>query len=119
VWRGEDGSGGERGLDRFTVAERMTLFHDGPHGPEPMWLWLNERGLPFRIHSWEGVFATANRHCATVLTPPERVGMDPHKVHAPYATPHSTRHSFARYMLVVTAMLVVILPTLQLAAIRW
>ncbi|CAA0123170.1 Tyrosine recombinase XerC [Mycolicibacterium vanbaalenii] len=101
VWRGNDGSGGERELDRFTVSERMTLFHDGPHGPEPMWLWLNERGLPFRIHSWEGVFTTANRRCATVLTPPERVGMDPHKVHAPYATPHSTRHSFALYMLVV------------------
>lgn len=101
VWRDEEDAVGGCELGRLTVTERMTLFVEGTHGPEPMWLWLNERGLPFRIHSWDGVFATANRRCAALLTPPERRQMDPHKAYAPYATPHSTRHSFALYMLVV------------------
>jgi hypothetical protein len=33
------------------------------------------------------------------------MGLDPHRVHAPYATPHSARHSFALYMLVVLNVL--------------
>jgi len=36
-----------------------------------------------------------------VLTPASRIGLDPHRVFAPYATLHSARHSFALYMLVV------------------
>ncbi|MFD9499993.1 hypothetical protein [Streptomyces sp. NPDC060035] len=66
-----------------------------------MWLWLNEQGLPFQPHSWEGVFRTANQRCERVLTPPKHQGLDPHKIYAPYATPHSARNSFALYMLVV------------------
>ncbi len=100
-WRTQAGVAGERPLDSLTVAERMLLYTEGPNGPEPLWLWLNERGLPFHPHSWEGVFTTANRRCQQVLTPPNRVGLDPHQVFAPYATPHSARHSFALYMLVV------------------
>ncbi|MBO2466248.1 site-specific integrase [Actinomadura violacea] len=100
-WRDLDGAPGERELDKLTWQERTLLFTEGPHGPEPLWLWLNEEGLPFLPHSWEGVFRTANQRCERVLTPPKRLGMDPHKVYAPYATPHSGRHSFALYMLVV------------------
>lgn len=100
-WRDRDGVVGERRLDHLTVDERMLLFTEGPHGPEPLWLWLNERGLPFLPHSWDGVFNTANQRCEKVLTPPDRVGLDPYQVFAPYATPHSARHSFALYMLVV------------------
>jgi integrase len=100
-WRGQDGVIGERALDLLTARERMLLFTDGLHGPEPLWLWLSEQGVPFRPHSWEGVFRTANLRCERVLTPPEHQGMDPHRVYAPYATPHSARHSFALYMLVV------------------
>lgn len=83
------------------VRERMTLFTEGPHGQEPLWLWLNEQGMPFRPRSWDGVFRTANQRCTKVLTPPRYLGMDPYQVFAPYATPHSARHSFALYMLVV------------------
>ena len=101
TWRDQDGATGRRELNTLTVTERMTLFIDGRHGPEPLWLWLNEQGLPFQVHSWDGVFTTANRRCARLLTPPQRLRFDPHKVYAPYATPHSTRHSFALYMLVV------------------
>jgi site-specific recombinase XerD len=100
-WREEDGTVGELPLRELTVQERMLLFTEGPHGPEPLWLWLNEGGMPFGPHSWEGVFRAANKRCEQVLTPPGRIGLDPHQVFAPYATPHSARHSFALYMLVV------------------
>lgn len=95
----EPGGRGERALDLLTWQERATLFVEGPQGPEPLWLWLSERGLPFYPHSWNGVFRTANQRCRQVLTPPGRP--DPHRVYAPYATPHAGRHSFALFMLVV------------------
>lgn len=101
TWCDQTGAKGQRELSALTVNERMTLFVEAEHGPEPLWLWLNEQGLPFHVHSWEGVFTTANRRCEALLTPRMRLGFDPHKVYAPYATPHSTRHSFALYMLVV------------------
>jgi integrase len=104
-WREKDGTAGELPLSRLTAEERMLLFTEGPHGLEPLWLWLNERGMPFAVHSWEGVFTAANERCERVLTPPGRVGLDPHQVFAPYATPHSARHSFALYMLVVLNIL--------------
>ncbi|MFI8991575.1 site-specific integrase [Streptomyces antimycoticus] len=100
-WRDRSGAVGERELGRLTWQERTLLFEEGPHGPEPLWLWLNEQGLPFHPHSWEGVFRTANQRCERVLTPPEHLRKDPHQVFAPYATPHSARHSHALFMLVV------------------
>lgn len=71
----------------------MTLFVEGPSGPEPLWLWLNESGLPFRPASWENVFRSASQRCAEVLA---GVVAEP-----PFCTPHMARHSFALYMLVV------------------
>ncbi|CAL9585546.1 integrase [Streptomyces sp. enrichment culture] len=100
-WCDRDGVVGERELNELTWQQRMLLFTEGPGGPEPLWLWLNEQGLPFLPHSWENVFRAANERCKRVLTPPEHQGMDPHKVYAPYATVHSARHSFALFMLVV------------------
>ncbi|MEW2522324.1 site-specific integrase [Actinacidiphila alni] len=100
-WCDQDGVIGEQELDLLTWQERMLLFEEGPHGPEPLWLWLNERGLPFQPSSWENVFRTANQRCERILTPPEHLRRDPHQVFAPYATAHSGRHSFALYMLVV------------------
>jgi site-specific recombinase XerD len=100
-WVDRNGVAGRHLLNRLPITERAMLFTDGAHGPEPLWLWLNEQGLPFHPHSWNGVFRTANQRCEAVLTPPERLRMDPHKVYAPYATVHSARHSFALYMLVV------------------
>jgi hypothetical protein len=104
-WREKDGTVGECPLSKLTVEERMLLFTEGPRGLEPLWLWLNERGMPFGVHSWDGVFREANERCERVLTPPSRVGLDPHQVFAPYATSHSARHSFALYMLVVLNVL--------------
>jgi site-specific recombinase XerD len=100
-WRDQDGVEGAHELSLLTVEERMLLFTEGPDGPEPLWLWLNQQGMPFAPHSWEGVFRTANQRCEQVLTPPHRLGKDPYQVYAPYATPHSARHSFALFMLIV------------------
>jgi integrase len=104
-WRWLDGSAGGCPLSEMTVEERMLLFTERPQGLEPLWLWLNEEGMPFGVHSWNGVFATANDRCERVLTPADRIGLDPHQVFAPYATPHSARHSFALYMLIVLNVL--------------
>lgn len=54
-WRDPHGRAGERELDLLSVRERMLLFTEGSHGAELLWLWLNERGMPFRPHSWDGV----------------------------------------------------------------
>jgi integrase len=104
-WRELDGAAGQCLLSELTIDERKLLFTEGPKGLEPLWLWLNERGMPFGVHSWDGVFTTANKRCERVLTPPDRIGFDPHRVYAPYATVHSARHSFALYMLVALNVL--------------
>jgi site-specific recombinase XerD len=92
-WVDRDGTVGKTPLTDAPVEERMTYFAEGPAGPEPLWLWLNEQGLPFHPESWENVFRTASDRCDDVLGP---VMAEP-----PFCTPHMCRHSFALYMLVV------------------
>ncbi|WP_369362315.1 integrase [Streptomyces sp. CG4] len=92
-WRDQDGLVGQTPLTEATVDERMSLSIEGPAGPEPLWLWLNEAGLPFHTAFREGVFRTANDRCESVLEP---VMSEP-----PFCTPHMARHSFALVMLVV------------------
>ncbi|MFE2936958.1 site-specific integrase [Streptomyces sp. NPDC059278] len=98
-WCNRRGVTGRIALTEATADERMTWYTDGPAGVEPLWLWLNEMGLPFQPHSWNNVFTAANQRCRAVLDPEHR--LDPHRSRAPYATPHSCRHSFALYMLVI------------------
>jgi site-specific recombinase XerD len=102
-WCERDGVTGATELNLVTADQRMTFYTEGPHGPEPLWLWLNELGLPFQPHSWENVFAAANDRCGQVLAPEGRrpAWVMPGIVEAPYLTPHGCRHSFALYMLVV------------------
>ena len=73
------GRSGERPLSELTVRERMLLFTEGPHGLEPLWLWLNERGMPFGVHSWEGVFRDGQRALRAGPDPagPDRPGPAP------------------------------------------
>ncbi|MFD7550568.1 site-specific integrase [Streptomyces sp. NPDC059816] len=68
-WCDRDGVMGQTALAEATVRERMMLFAEGPEGPEPLWLWLNESGLPLCPASWEGVFRAANERCERVLSP--------------------------------------------------
>ncbi|MFC8829469.1 integrase [Streptomyces sp. NPDC057137] len=96
-WRDQDGMMGETSLIEATVEERMTFFTEGPLGPEPLWLWLNESGLPFHPDSWENVFRAASDRCEDVLSGA--------MAEPPFATPHMARHSFALYMLVVLSNL--------------
>jgi hypothetical protein len=92
---------GRIALTEADADERMTWFTEGPGGPEPLWLWLNEMGLPFQPHSWNNVFTAANLRCRAVLDEEPERRLDPHRSLAPNATPHSCRHSFALYMLVI------------------
>ncbi|MFF0474394.1 integrase [Streptomyces sp. NPDC004284] len=100
-WHDRDGVTGRVALTDALAEERMTWYTEGPAGPEPLWLWLSETGLPFQPHSWENVFTSANQRCQAVLDPEPERRLDPHRSQAPYATPHSCRHSFALYMLVI------------------
>lgn len=106
-WVDRAGMEGQQRLSRLTWRERQWLFLEGPEGPEPMWLWLTEQGLPMLPDRWDQVFRAANLRCEkTLLTTEERsVSRDLRiaevRGKTPYATPHATRHSFALYMLVV------------------
>ncbi|MFG2631421.1 tyrosine recombinase XerC [Streptomyces sp. NPDC048473] len=92
-WRDQDGLEGQTALAEATVEDRMSLLTKGPAGPEPLWLWLSESGLPFHPSSWEGVFRAGNTRCQRV--------MEPQTAAPPFCTPHMCRHSFALCMLVV------------------
>lgn len=88
-WRLEDGSERTLPFDRITIPERQKFFVQTPGGLEPLWLWLSETGMPFQSHSWENVFAAANRRVVMLV---DR--------RPPYCTPHMARHSFALIMLI-------------------
>ncbi|MCA1217839.1 integrase [Streptomyces sp. 8L] len=106
-WVDRNGVEGQQLLTRLGWQERQWLFLEGPQGPEPAWLWLTEQGMPMLPDRWNQVFTSTNSRCEEVLlTPAEReVGRDLRAVEVrgktPYATPHSTRHSFALYMLIL------------------
>ncbi|WP_349306363.1 hypothetical protein [Streptomyces hygroscopicus] len=106
-WVDRDGVVGSRELGRLGWRERQWLFLEGAEGPEPAWLWLSEQGMPMAPDRWNAVFRSANLRCEEVLlTPQERAlgrGFRLAEVRgrSPYATPHSARHSYALYMLVV------------------
>ncbi|MGW2858250.1 site-specific integrase [Streptomyces sp. NPDC001205] len=100
-WCARDGALGKTELNAASVHERMAFYIEGVQGPEPLWLWLNEQGLPFLPHSWEGVFTAANERCRTVLAVGRQDVAVRGVVEAPFLTPHGCRHSFALYMLVI------------------
>jgi site-specific recombinase XerD len=92
-WRDQDNQLGRTPLASASVTERMTMFREGQEGLEPLWLWLNESGLPLRPASWENVFRAASQRCVDVL--------QGRMTEPPVCTPHMCRHSFALHMLVV------------------
>ncbi|MFD8477714.1 tyrosine-type recombinase/integrase [Streptomyces globisporus] len=92
-WRDQEGREGQTPLSEATVTERMSYFTEGPVGPEPLWLWLNESGMPLCPASWQNVFRAASQRCRDELG---GVMDEP-----PWCTPHMCRHSFALHMLVV------------------
>uniref|UniRef100_A0AAU2VD13 Integrase n=1 Tax=Streptomyces sp. NBC_00003 TaxID=2903608 RepID=A0AAU2VD13_9ACTN len=111
-WVDRDGVEGEDELSGLDWRDRQWLFVEGPQGPEPAWLWLTEQGMPMLPDRWNGVFRTADLRCEEVLlTPKEReIGRDFRlpdvRGKSPWATPHSSRHSFALFMLILLNRLV-------------
>ncbi|MFD0076034.1 integrase [Streptomyces sp. NPDC127166] len=107
VWVDANGVVGERELSLLDMHERQWLFVEGPEGPEPAWLWLTEQGLPMLPDRWNGVFRLANLRCEEVLLTEKERKIDREfrlaevRDKTPYATPHSGRHSFALYMLIL------------------
>ncbi|MFF3513204.1 site-specific integrase [Streptomyces sp. NPDC002573] len=106
-WVDSNGVVSGRELSLLGWRERQWLFLEGPDGPEPVWLWLTEEGLPMVPDRWNGVFRNANLRCEEVLlTAKERAVKREFRLaevrgRSPYATPHSARHSFALYMLIL------------------
>lgn len=87
AWEDALGRSGEDPIRVLNEAERRRLFIEGPHGLEPLALWLTEGGIPMDYRSWEAVFRAASARC--------------HRLGKPItATPHACRHSFALKMLV-------------------
>ncbi|GAA2470337.1 integrase [Streptomyces mauvecolor] len=106
-WVDRNGVVGSQELSRLKWHERQWLFLEGPDGPEPVWLWLTEQGLPMLPDRWNSVFRMANLRCEKVLlTEKEQkitraLRLADVQSKSPYATPHSARHSFALYMLIL------------------
>lgn len=80
-------------VGQIGIEQRRRLLRVTDAGPEPMWLWLKEDGLPFQTDSWDGVFDAANERVLQCLGDADGRG-------AIYLTQHSLRHSYALYMLV-------------------
>jgi hypothetical protein len=68
-WRDRDGVIGQTPLAEATEEERMSFVTEGQDGPQPLWLWLNESGLPFRPGFVGCVFRAADERCEAVLSP--------------------------------------------------
>ncbi|WP_228838955.1 hypothetical protein [Nocardia amamiensis] len=106
-WVDRRGIEGSRALSLLDWRERQWLYIEGARGSEPAWLWLTEQGMPMLPDRWNAVFRQANLRCEQVLLSraerelPRAERIAEIRGKAPYATPHSARHSTALYMLIV------------------
>ncbi|MGW3935387.1 site-specific integrase [Streptomyces phaeochromogenes] len=106
-WVDWDGTVGEADLAGLDWRDRQRLFTEGPDGPEPLWLWLTEEGLPMLPDRWNTTFRLANLRCEEELLTereretPRHLRTAEARGRVPWAIPHGTRHSFALYMLIV------------------
>ncbi|WP_326615316.1 site-specific integrase (plasmid) [Streptomyces scopuliridis] len=107
AWVDGDGTVGRADLGGLNWRERQRLFTEGPDGPEPLWLWLTEEGLPMLPDRWNTVFRLANLRCEEELLTareretPRHLRTAEARGRVPWAIPHGTRHSFALFMLIV------------------
>jgi integrase len=66
----------------------MRLFRQAAGGLEPLWLWLNDDGMPRPKQAWYKTFARANARVERAMAAADAVG-------GLWARPHMLRHSFA------------------------
>lgn len=91
-----------KGLD-IPTRMRLMRYRDesGNRGPEPLWLWLSEDGLPMRPATWQKVFKDASarfkKECERLKVPARDI------IHL---SPHSLRYSYALYVLVILHQLI-------------
>ncbi|MBF6221807.1 site-specific integrase [Nocardia abscessus] len=79
----ENGGRVVRAWNMVRPAARRRMFRETSEGLEPVWLWLNEDGMPRDPHGWHHTFDAANQRIAAF-------GLDNFHV-----TPHMGRHSAA------------------------
>lgn len=79
-------------VNDLTIVQRKRLLLVNEDGPQPLWLWLREDGLPIDPASWDGVFDAANERVERILVAAGKRTV--------LLTAHSLRHSFALFMLV-------------------
>lgn len=82
------------------VEQRKLMFVDHGDGPEPLWLWLNEAGMPMSKDSWTDVLDTTNDRVEHVFKKAVLDGRLNRASAHPRLSPHSLRHSFALFMLI-------------------
>lgn len=86
--------------DNIEINVRKSMFIDTECGREPLWLWLNEAGLPMPKGTWTDVFKAANNRVETMFNDARESGKINRNVLSPKISPHSLRHSFALFMLI-------------------
>lgn len=93
-------SGRWRRHDAIDISDRRKLFIDNGTGPEPLWLWLSEAGMPLLASAWTDVMSDANDRVFNAFKELRPGGTVKPGSRAPTLSPHSLRHSFALYMLI-------------------
>ncbi|MDX3515934.1 site-specific integrase [Streptomyces caniscabiei] len=79
----EKGGTAEHAWNDLSPQVRRCLFVERSQGLEPLWLWLNEDGMPRDAHGWHHTFEAANARIADL-------GLEHFT-----CTAHMHRHSFA------------------------
>jgi integrase len=87
--------GSKMTVAELTIEDRMRLFREDASGrPEPLWLWLQQNGMPLQQQGWNKIFERANQRFSTELA---RVGRTSD---VDWLSPHSLRFSYGLNLLI-------------------
>jgi hypothetical protein len=85
-------SGRWRRHDDIEISDRQKLFIDTDDGPEPLWLWLSDAGMPLPVSAWTDVMSDGNERVLDAFKRAGRDGTANPQARAPRLSPHSLRH---------------------------